>query len=72
MNTLAVWWYEYVNSEHFLIGSVLVLLGFGWPVLLAIGLVHEAMDGDLFTAPNAPWEGVKDILWFLAPLIWKL
>ena len=36
----------------------------------AVGVAHELGDGDLTTAPAAPWNGILDVLAFLpGPLV---
>lgn len=81
--TLRNLWDRYVNADHFVIGTVAVALAtvlhlspvVPWIVLLFGGAIHEYLDGDLtsqLVVPphfKAPWEGLKDMLWFLLPML---
>jgi len=65
--------------EHLLAGAGITLLVYALclavhhmfdplcPVLvaLAVGIVHEWMDGDLLTSPGHPWNGLLDLGAFL-------
>src|SRR2546423_616160 len=67
--------------RHAIIGALatIVLVAMGTPpfanvlAVTGVGVAHEVGDGDFTTAPEAPWNGIKDVAAFLpAPLLWGL
>ena len=83
---LRVLWFKYTNTEHFFIGSLAIFISllislnlwYTFIVLLVGGIVHEWIDGDLRSSIQVvgelrhPYEGIKDVIWFLLPLAWYL
>lgn len=62
-------------AEHMTVGMTLVIIGLAlnmpsWAALYGatlLGIGHEWADGDLTTAPGAPYNGLIDVFFFALP-----
>ena len=86
LSEFRVYWFMYTNTEHFFIGSLAIFISllvslslwYTFAILLIAGTIHEWLDRDLRSTIQVagelkhPYEGIKDIIWFLLPLAWYL
>lgn len=68
------WWSWLGLLEHVVIGAVITLFNAAlhqpiWVALIATGIIgvfHEMADGDFTVSPGHPWNGLIDVLAFMA------